>query len=163
MYGPGIYPEIPPEVLAGQSMPGHGWGKSPPEEQARRSIYIHVKRSLLTPLLERFDVAETDRSSPVRFVTTQPTQALTMINSTFLNKQAELLAARLRREAGNDTGQQVTLALRLATTREPSADEVRRGVCLIEGLRGRDGATPEVALKYFCLVVLNLDELVYLD
>src|SRR5207244_6282332 len=93
MAGPGVYVDIPPEVLAGQSMPGHGWGKSPPEEQARRSIYIHVKRSLLTPLLERFDVAETDRSSPVRFATTQPTQALTMINSTFLNKQAELLAA----------------------------------------------------------------------
>jgi hypothetical protein len=163
MYGPGVYPEIPPEVLAGQSMPGHGWGKSPPEEQARRSIYIHVKRSLLTPLLERFDVAETDRSSPVRFATTQPTQALTMINSTFLNRQAELFAARLRHEAGDDTAKQVPLALRLATTREPSADEVRRGVRLIEGLRDREGTTADVALKYFCLVVLNLNELVYLD
>src|SRR5262249_45920305 len=29
MYGPGTYPEIPQEVLAGQSMPGRGWGKSP--------------------------------------------------------------------------------------------------------------------------------------
>src|SRR5262249_11406831 len=51
MYGPGVYPEISAEVLAGQSNPGDGWGKSPPEEQARRSIYIHVKRSLITPLL----------------------------------------------------------------------------------------------------------------
>src|SRR5262249_7918163 len=49
MFGPGIYPEIPKEVLAGQSMPGRGWGKSSPEEQARRSVYIHVKRSLLYP------------------------------------------------------------------------------------------------------------------
>ena len=64
MYGPGVYPEIPAEVLAGQSVPGHGWGKSPPEEQARRSIYIHVKRSLLMPILESFDLAETDRSTP---------------------------------------------------------------------------------------------------
>jgi len=97
--------------------------------------HLHSRQALAADaLLERFDVAETDRSSPVRFATTQPTQALTMINSTFLNKQAELLAARLRREAGEDTGKQVTLALRLATTREPSADEVRRGVRLIEGL-----------------------------
>src|SRR5690606_8284168 len=28
MYGPGIYPDISQEVLAGQSMPGAGWGKS---------------------------------------------------------------------------------------------------------------------------------------
>src|SRR5947207_10094190 len=64
MYGPGVYPELPRAVLATQSMPGNGWGKSPPEEQARRSIYVHVKRSLLTPILENFDLAETDRTSP---------------------------------------------------------------------------------------------------
>ena len=70
MYGPGVYPEIPAEVMAGQSIPGKGWGKSSPEDQARRSIYIHVKRSLLMPILESFDVAETDRATPSRFATT---------------------------------------------------------------------------------------------
>jgi hypothetical protein len=158
-----VYVDIPKEVLAGQSMPGNGWGKSPAEEQARRSVYIHVKRSLLTPILERFDAAETDRSSPVRFTTTQPTQALLMLNSEFLDKQAEVFARRLRREAGADVKDQVVLALRLATTRSPSAAEVRRGVQLIEALQRKDGATADAALKYFCLVVLNLNELVYLD
>src|SRR3954453_9679448 len=100
MYGPGVYPAIPAEVMAGQSQPGKGWGQSSPEEQARRSVYVHVKRSLLVPILESFDVAETDRPSPVRFATTQPTQALAMLNGAFLNQQAELLAARLRGEGG---------------------------------------------------------------
>jgi hypothetical protein len=59
MYGPGIYPDIPREVLAGQSRPGEGWRKSPPEEQIRRSVYVHVKRSLLLPIFDAFDVAET--------------------------------------------------------------------------------------------------------
>jgi mono/diheme cytochrome c family protein len=163
MYGPGVYVDIPREVLAGQSMPGNGWGKSPPAEQARRSVYIHVKRSLLTPILERFDVAETDRSSPVRFTTTQPTQALLMLNSDFLDKQADVFARRLRREAGTDVNRQVGLALRLATTRPPGAAEVRRGVQLIEALQSQDGATGDAALKYFCLLVLNLNEFVYLD
>lgn len=162
MYGPGIYPEIPPEVLAGQSVPGRGWGKSPPEEQARRSVYVHVKRSLLLPILETFDIAETDRSTPLRFATTQPTQALAMLNSDFLNKQAAVFAGRLRREASNDEAAQVRLALLLATSRPPAAAEVRRGVGLIRGLR-RDGASEEVALNYFCLMVLNLNEFVYLD
>jgi hypothetical protein len=162
MYGPGVYVDIPKEVLAGQSRPGYGWGKSPPEEQNRRSIYIHVKRSLLTPILESFDLAETDRSSPVRFATTQPTQALLFLNSDFLNQEAALLADRLRKEAGADVAKQVALALRLITSRPPTEAEVQRGVGLIDGLK-KDGATGEVALKYFCLLALNLNEFVYLD
>ena len=46
MFGPNIFPPLPQEVLATASRPGSGWGKSSPEESARRSIYIRVKRSL---------------------------------------------------------------------------------------------------------------------
>jgi hypothetical protein len=162
MYGPGVYPEIPPEVMAGQSQPGKGWGKSSPEEEARRSVYIHVKRSLLTPILESFDIAETDRSTPVRFSTTQPTQALAMLNSAFLNRQAAALAARLRREAGDAPACQVELALRLATCRKPTAAEVERGTRLIATLRS-GGVPADQALESFCLVVLNLNEFIYID
>jgi hypothetical protein len=163
MYGPGVYPKIPREVLAGQSMPGKGWGKSPPAEQARRSVYVHVKRSLLTPILESFDLGDTDRSNPVRFVTTQPTQALHLLNGEFANEQAELFAARVRREAGADVGKQVRRALHLATCRPPTDADVKRGVRLIEALKAEGGAADQTALKYYCLVVLNLNEFVYLD
>lgn len=162
MFGPGIYPEIPKEVLAGQSVPGRGWPKSSPEEAARRSVYIHVKRSLIYPILETFDVAETDRSVPVRFSTTQPLQALTMLNGDFLNKQAVLFADRLRREA-KDVPAQVRRGLYLATQRPPTAAEVQRGVDLIAALRREDGLSETAALNGFCLVVLNLNEFMYLD
>ncbi len=163
MYGPGVYPEIPKEVLAGQSKPGYGWGKSPPEEQNRRSVYVHVKRSLLVPILESFDAAETDRSSPARFATTQPTQALLLLNSEFLSRQASAFAARLRRDAGEDAAKQVRLALSLVTGRRPRDEEVRRGVDLMESLKQKEGATADEALAYFCLIALNLNESVYLD
>src|SRR5262249_43133804 len=65
--GPGVYPPIPREVLAGQSMPGHGWFTSPKVEAARRSIYVHVKRSLLVPVMAIHDAADTDFSCPVRY------------------------------------------------------------------------------------------------
>ncbi|NDH94494.1 MAG: DUF1549 domain-containing protein, partial [Planctomycetia bacterium] len=94
MFGPGIYPTIPQAVLATQSRPGAGWGNTPPAEQARRSVYIHVKRSLLTPLLTDFDLADTDTPCPVRFVTTQPTQALGMMNGEFVQQQARVFAER---------------------------------------------------------------------
>jgi len=163
MFGPSIYPDMPAEVLAGQSRPGENWGKSTVEEQSRRSIYIHEKRSLLAPILEAFDLSETDRSNPVRFSTTQPTQALQMLNGRFLNEQAAALAARLQKEAGDDVKRQVRLALNLVADRPPQDAEVERGVRLIERLRSRDGASQETALRLFCLMTLNLDEFVYLD
>ncbi|HUR46545.1 MAG TPA: PSD1 and planctomycete cytochrome C domain-containing protein [Candidatus Saccharimonadales bacterium] len=163
MAGPGIYTDIPKEVLAGQSRPGNGWGKSSAEEQARRSVYIHVKRSLLTPILESFDEAETDRSTPVRFATVQPTQALGMLNSEFLNQQAGIFASRLRREAGVNLHEQVRLGLALVTTRQPTRQEISRGEQLVRSLVSKDNLSPELALKYFCLMALNLNEMVYLD
>jgi hypothetical protein len=163
MYGPGVYPTMPREVLATQSMPGNGWRQSPPAEQCRRSVYIHVKRSLLYPILESFDLAETDRTTPVRFTTTQPTQALGLLNSDYVNEQAGRFAERLRRESGDDAPKQVRRALYLALGRPATEAEVRRGVKLIGDFRTQDGMVLAEALRCYCLMVLNLNEFVYLD
>ncbi len=163
MAGPGIYPPIPKDVLAGQSVPGRGWPVSSPEEAARRSVYVHVKRSLLLPILDAFDLAEPDRTTPVRFASTVPTQALSLLNGEFMNTQARILAERLKKEAGKDVSAQVRLGLYLATSRAPTDAEVRRGVGLIETLQREDGVRADAALQAYCLVVLNLNEFVYLD
>lgn len=162
LYGPSVFPEIPKEVLAGQSMPGQGWKKSPMEQQNRRSVYVHVKRSLRLPILESFDAAETDRSTAVRFASTQPTQALGTLNSEWMQKQAGLLSERLTREAGTETEAQVKLALQLVTQRPPHREEVARGIALVERL-AKDGESRDEALRRFCLLALNLNEFVYLD
>ena len=163
MFGPGIYVEIPPEILAGQSRPGHGWGESLPDERNRRSVYIHVKRSLLAPILESFDLPETDRTTPVRFSSVQPTQALGMLNGRFVRDQAARLAARVRQEIPDDPEQQIRRALRLTTCRPPAAREVRRGRELVEALQAGDALSPERAFESFCLLALNLNETLYLD
>ncbi len=163
MFGPSMYPDLPAEVLASESVPGRNWGKSSPEEQNRRSVYIHAKRSLPLPLLEGFDLAESDRSTPVRFSTTQPTQALGMLNSKFVNDQAGVLATRLKREAGDDLTKQVRLALSIVTCRPPTDAEVEKGLKLVERLKAHDHATADQSLQYFCLLALNLNEFVYLD
>jgi mono/diheme cytochrome c family protein len=163
MYGPSFFPDISAEVLAGQSAPGTGWGKSSPQEQARRSVYIHVKRSLMTPILVDFDVADNDSSCAVRFTTTQPTQALAMLNGDFVHAQAQALAQRLRREAGNDPTAQVRLALRLALVHPPDPASVERGLNLLVALQKKNGLTADAALDLYCLTVLNLNEFLYLD
>lgn len=162
-YGPSVYPEIPKEVLAGQSRPGSGWGRSSQHQQNRRSVYVYVKRSLLLPVLESFDVADTDTTCPVRFVTTQPTQALALLNSKFSNDQAKILATRIKREAGEDIQEQVELALWLTTQRQPTDKEIQDGVKLIEELQSEEGADPTTAINMFCLMALNLNEFLYLD
>jgi hypothetical protein len=167
MFGPSMYPDMPREVLATQSKPGDGWQKSSSEDQARRSIYIHAKRSLITPILADFDVADPDTSCPVRFVTTQPTQALGMMNGEFLHAQAHAFAERVRTEAGctnsDQTAAMVRRAVEVALVRPATDDEVARGVALIDALEAKDGVGPGRALELFCLMVLNLNEFAYLD
>jgi hypothetical protein len=163
MGGPSIYTEMPRAVLETASRPDQVWGQSPPEERARRSIYVFVKRSLVEPTLAAFDLADTDASCPVRFATTVPTQSLTSLNSEFFQEQARVLAARLRREAGGDPCDQVRLGLRLTTWRPPNEAEIERVLALLGDLRNRHGQTADAALQSACLMLLNLNEFVYLD
>ena len=163
MFGPSVFTEIPMEVLATASQPKNAWGHSAPEERTRRSVYVHVKRSMNEPILNTFDQADTDSSCPVRFTTTVPTQSLTSLNSKFFNDQAAILAQRLLKEAGPDSAAQVKLGLRLTMGREPSAKEIERGLNAIKRFIDQDKLTPEKALSNFCLIAINLNEFIYLD
>ncbi len=161
MFGPSVYTDIPDEVKAGQSRPGSGWGTSSPEERSRRSIYIHVKRSLRDPLLESFDFPDADQTCPVRFETTQPTQALGLMNSAFIQEQAAAFAACVNAEWTRS--QQVRWILWRVMQRQPTADQVERGIRFLQDLEQQEGLGPEDALRMFCLLALNLNEFIYLD
>jgi hypothetical protein len=99
----------------------------------------------------------------VRFTTTQPTQALGMLNSDFLNEQARVFADDVRREAGSDSAALVACALRRALQRQPARGEIERGVSYLTRMRTAHALAPEDALRAFCLLVLNLNEFVYVD
>ena len=154
---------IPREILHGQSQPGANWGNSSPTERNRRSIYVHVKRSLVVPMFESFDAPDLDNSCPVRFTTTQPTQSLALLNSVFSQREAGVFAEYLKKQAGNDTVAQVTLALKRSLQRPPTDTEVQRGVSLIAAFQSQDKANADTALKSFCLLALNLNEFLYVD
>jgi hypothetical protein len=162
MGGPSIFPPLPREVLATSSKPGSVWGRSSPEDAVRRSVYIKVKRSLRFTLLVAHDQADTDNSCAVRFTTTVPTQALTMINSKFLNDSAVKLAERAKAEGGATAAAQVGFILSLATQRKATPKEVTDGVTFLGNMK-QNGLTDDQALQQFCLVALNLNEFIYLD
>ena len=160
--GPSVYPPMPAEVLATASQPDKAWGEATPDEAARRSIYIHVKRSLLHPLLESLDLADTDSTCPVRFTTTQPTQALMMLNGDFMSEQARALTARIDGADGTMENR-VAEALEAVLARRADPVEVARGVGLIEELQREEGFEPDAAFASYSLLLLNLNEFAYLD
>jgi hypothetical protein len=160
VYGPSIYPPMPKEVLQGQSMPGANWHTSNAELSRRRSLYIHIKRSMGVPILESNDAATTDSPCPIRFVTTQPTQAIGLLNSELTNRQAKLFAEMIRKEF-SEPRDQVAAVLRRVFQREPTDSEVDRGVELMQDPSLAD--KQEEGLRIFCLMALNLNEFVYLQ
>jgi hypothetical protein len=161
--GPSIFPPIPRDVLAGQSVPGKGWSVSPPSEANRRSVYVHVKRSLSVPILAIHDAADTDSSCAVRYTTTVPTQSLGLLNGEFANEQARAFADRLRREVPGDLVGQIRRAIRLTTAHEPEPDEVDRDAAFVKSLASQGKMTSDEALVQYCLLSLNSNEFVYLD
>jgi hypothetical protein len=168
MFGPGIRPPIPRAALEGHSDPKTVWRPDPAPLIFRRTIYVHVKRSLLVPLLESLDLCDTTRGTARRPVTTVAPQALMMLNGSFINEQARHLAVRLQTEAGNDSERQVEHAYRLLLCRLPTSQEkVALGRFL--KLQASRHAAPDSsearrhALTLACRVLLNLNEVVYPD
>jgi hypothetical protein len=174
MGGPGIYPSLPRSVLEGQSRPGEGWGKSDERQQARRSIYIYVKRAVAVPELEVLDSPDTTSSCEQRIVSTIAPQALTFLNGEFINQQARHFATRLLRESGPDAAARVRRAFELALCRPPRAEESELALSFlarqqkqIEADARKAGKTEakaaRKALEALCLVILNMNEFVYVN
>jgi len=163
MYGHGFYPQISAEVMAGQSKPGDGWGNSSYEEQARRAVYIHVKRSLVTPILSNFDFPETDSPCEDRFVTTQPAQALGMINGDFANAQSTELAKRVRETGATTPEDQIREAVQFVMAREANDQDVKIGISLMTDLKKDHGLDDQRAFDLYCLMLINLNEFFFLD
>ena len=169
--GPSVFPKIPQEVLDGQSVPGDNWlqskggGYDPkrPELGNRRSVYVHVKRSLQVPILATHDQADTDSSCPVRYTTTVPTQALGLLNGEFAQEQAAALARRLERDAPASLEAQVALGLRLTTNRPPTDAEVAKDASFVRLMQSKHKLAPADALARYALLLLNSNEFVYVD
>ncbi len=158
MGGPGVYLEIPPEVLAGNSDPNVVWPKFDEAASSRRTVYAFVKRALVVPFLEVLDVCDTTRSTELRNRTTIAPQALTLFNGDFANRQARHLAERLMREAEDDSERQIELAYRLTLCRSPFPSETATMQRFLADAAGEDRRP---ALEQLCRVILNLNEFVY--
>ncbi len=164
MFGPAMFPQIPDAALEANTDRQSVWKTSPPEERSRRTLYSFIKRGLVVPMLEVFDLCDTVNSTSRRPVTTVAPQALTLFNGEFANEQARHMANRLIREAGPKPADQIDLAFRLALARQPSPAELSSMLRFLETETQPTPVSQErTALDQLCRVVLNLNEFVYPD
>jgi hypothetical protein len=117
----------------------------------RRSIYRAGVQSAKDPLLDSLDCPDPSTKTPARSVTTTPLQALSLMNNTFVQRQARFFAERVKTEAGADIATQVKLAHRLAFGREPRREELKESIALAKAH----------GLESLCWALLNASEFLY--
>ncbi len=158
--GAPVWPDLPAELL--QANPAFlddnetktkGWYPSPKAEQNVRSVFLVQKRTVRVPFMETFDLPENSTSCARRTESTVAPQALSLLNSPLAIEAANGLAARVRREAGEDAGRQLERAFQLALQRSPAKDEREACLCLLE----------KRSLPELCRALLNLNEFAYVD
>ena len=119
-------------------------------EHDRRSVYLFVKRSFRLPMLDTFDAPDTSESCPRREASTVAPQALTLMNSEWMARQAERFAARIA-AVGDPIGE----AWRIALARSPEAAERARAQEYL--------ARNNQNLQRLCLLLFNMSEFVYVN
>jgi Protein of unknown function (DUF1553)/Protein of unknown function (DUF1549)/Planctomycete cytochrome C len=111
----------------------------------RRTLYGFIDRQNLDGVYRTFDFAVPDATSPRRFVTTVPQQALFLMNSPFLHEQARRLSGEIVRNQGarsaQETAETVRNLYRRVLGRLPEADELALATAFIaEGGGGASAA-----------------------
>jgi hypothetical protein len=131
------------------------WPVNPDKSvQNRRSIYLYNKRSVRLPMLTSFDQPDAITSCPVRPVSTHPLQALSLMNSDFMQEQSQAFADRLAKECKNDKACAVKTAWSLTLSRTPSPEEQK----LAKTFFSAGGSLADM-----CLALLNRNEFVYVQ
>ena len=155
MGGPSVFPPLPADLADFARYGRTGgvmWEPNEKDDDARRrSVYIFQRRSLPLPLMASFDATPFSESCERRSSTTTPLQALGMMNGTLVQEEAEHLATRIRKAAGEERSVQIQKAFEIALGRLPTTGELRK-FSIYDG-----------SLASLCLVLLNSNEFLYLE
>jgi hypothetical protein len=91
----------------------------------RRTVYGFIDRQNLPAMFRTFDFANPDASSPGRFATTVPQQALFLMNSPFVVAQARELVNRPEVKSRATDADKIAAVFELLYQRAPDADELK--------------------------------------
>ena len=180
MYGQPIKPYQPNLGLKAAFGPGLDWQPSKGEDKFRRGIYVHWRRSNPYPSMVAFDAPNRFVCNVRRTPTNTPLQALVTMNDPVYIEAAQGLARRMVKEGGKTDESRISLAWQLCLSRDPSAQETRHVLDLLDKARetyakdpaaaktmatdpigplpDNGDATELAALTVAANIILNLDE-----
>jgi hypothetical protein len=150
----------------------------------RRGVYMVVRRSLLLPFFDTFNMPASVSSTARRDSTVIAPQALELLNGPLALEQARAFAGRLLRECGKEPEQIAERAWLLAFGRPITEEEKQRTLAFLaaaeNSLQSADRSRPllvpvgmaqassiaparAAALVGLCLALMNTNEFVYVD
>ncbi len=100
----------------------------------RRTVYSFIDRQNLEGLFRSFDFATPNATSPGRFTTIVPQQALFLMNDAFTAEQVQHLADRV--ETSVDAEAKVRTLYRIVFGRDPEPNELAMGRAFLDGVAG---------------------------
>ncbi len=164
--GPSVMPYQPDGVWA-PVYSNDQWSNATDAERYRRGLYVFWRRSSPYATFTLFDAPSRELSCTVRARTNTPLQALALLNDPAFVECAAALGKRALAEGGEQDAARAAHLFRLATAREPRAQEldVLLDLLAIEreqrgGAGGEIDSAEQAAWTTLANVVLNLDETV---
>ena len=139
----------------------HMGGRSVDEmNSTRRSVYGFIDRQNLPGVFRAFDFASPDTTSPQRFTTTVPQQALFLMNSPFAVHAAQDLSKRPDVADQSDPAESIAELYQIVYQRMPTARETSLGEQYLASYgRAED---PRIIWQY-AQVLLESNEFVFVD
>jgi hypothetical protein len=107
-----------------------------------RSVYLPLLRGVTPRALEAFDPVTQTLVTGQRDTTTVPTQALFLMNSTFVRQQSLALAGELLAHAGSDADR-IRQAYRRILNRLPTPEELDRAASFVHDYAGAYRSPPQ--------------------
>jgi len=112
-----------------------------------RSVYLPLLRGVTPRTLEAFDPVEQTLVTGSRDATTVPSQALFLLNSSFVRKQSLALAERLVAQKESDDPGRIQSAYRLILGRAPTDKEIERAGAFLGDYESAYRADPPPPVK----------------
>jgi hypothetical protein len=115
---------------------------------ARRTVYALIERQNLDSFFRTFDFAGPDSSSPKRFITTVPQQALFLMNHPFVQEESKLFADRFAEGLKNSPEATASQMAEVAWGRPLSKAETAAAVSFLREQTGTDPVKLQPAWSY---------------
>ncbi|HEX3314329.1 MAG TPA: DUF1553 domain-containing protein, partial [Gemmataceae bacterium] len=129
----------------------------------RRTIYGFIDRQNLPGLFRTFDFASPDISSPQRYETTVPQQALFLLNSPFMLDQARALLRRPEIGDQTEPAEKVRALYQVVLGRDATAEEIQRGESFVKTAINEPNRSQLSAWQRYGQALMLTNEFVYVD